>query len=71
MLTSQDMAAVLGVTSAHVGRLIRKHDLPARLLRGAYNGIYVADRVDFERWQREVWPTIKPRGKPRKGTPTD
>lgn len=69
-MTSQDMADVLGVTRSHVGRLVRSHGLPALKLRGAYNGILVADRADFSRWLRDVWPTIKPRGVPRKGTAT-
>ena len=72
LLKSKDVAARLGVGPNQVARYVARHGLPATLLDGGgRHGTLVIDEADFVAWVRDVWPTIQPRGHPRRGVVLD
>jgi len=68
VLTTGEVADLLGVSARQVTVYCHKHALPVErtVPRIGRHGLALYMRADVLRWMRTTWPTIR-RGRPKKG----
>lgn len=68
-LNTAQVAEQLGVRRRRVQNLIETGQLGAEKFESSGHGVYLIPESAFRKWFKEVWPTIRPRGVPRSGSP--